>query len=63
MASVLAWVSQSGVVQGLIIGATLAFLTAILIMNVVVRAITTTVAIHLGISACLRDHGKVLRDN
>jgi hypothetical protein len=43
MASVLAWVSQSGVVQGLIIGATLAFLTAILIMNVVVRAITTTV--------------------
>ena len=43
MASVLAWVSQSGVVQGMIIGATLAFLTAILIMNVVVRAITTTV--------------------
>jgi hypothetical protein len=43
MASVLAWFSQSGVVQGLIIGATLAFLTAILIMNAVVRAITTTV--------------------
>jgi hypothetical protein len=43
MASVLSWVSGSGVVQGVIIGATLAFLTAILIMNVVVRAITTTV--------------------
>ena len=43
MTSVLAWVSQSGVVQGLIIGATLAFLSAILIMNVVVRAIATTV--------------------
>lgn len=43
MASVLSWVSGSGVVQGIIIGATLAFLTAILIMNVVVRAITTTV--------------------
>ena len=43
MASVLAWVSGSGVVQGVVIGATLAFLTAILIMNAVARAITTTV--------------------
>jgi len=43
MANALAWFSQSGVVQGIIIGATLAFLTAILIMNAVVRAITTTV--------------------
>src|SRR4029077_14345415 len=43
MARVLSWVSGSGVVQGLIIGAALAFLTAILIMNVVVRSITTTV--------------------
>ena len=43
MASVLAWVSGSGVVQGVIIGATLAFLTAILIMNAAARAITTTV--------------------
>jgi hypothetical protein len=40
---VLAWVSGSGVVQGVVIGATLAFLTAILIMNAVARAITTTV--------------------
>lgn len=43
MASVLAWVSQSGVVQGVIIGATLAFLTAIVILNLAARAITTTV--------------------
>ena len=39
----LAWVSGSGVVQEVIIGATLAFLTAILIMNAAARAITTTV--------------------
>jgi len=43
MAGVLAWVSQSGVVQGVIIGATLAFLTAIVILNLAARAITTTV--------------------
>ncbi len=43
MANVLAMFSSSGVVQGIIIGATLAFLTAILIMNAVGRAITTTV--------------------
>jgi hypothetical protein len=43
MANALAWFSQSGVVQGLILGAVLAFLTAILMMNAVGRAITTTV--------------------
>ena len=43
MAQALAWFSQSGAVQGVIIGATLAFLTAILIMNAVARTITTTV--------------------
>ncbi len=43
MGNVPAWVSGSGVVQGAIIGATLAFLTAILIMNAVGRSITTTV--------------------
>ncbi len=43
MASVLAWIAGSGVVQGVIIGATLAFLTAIVVMNVVGRTITTTV--------------------
>lgn len=43
MANVLAWISGSGVVQGIIIGATFAFLTAILVMNAVGRTITTTV--------------------
>lgn len=43
MASVLAWISGSGVVQGIIIGATLAFLSAILILNAVARRVTTTV--------------------
>ena len=43
MGNVLAWVSHSGVVQGIIIGAALAFLTAILIMDAVGRAITTKV--------------------
>lgn len=43
MANALAWFSQSGVVQGIILGAVLAFLTAILTMNAVGRAITTTV--------------------
>ena len=43
MGNVLAWVSGSGVVQGVIIGATLAFLTAILVMNAVGRSLTTTV--------------------
>jgi hypothetical protein len=43
VAGVLSWVSGSGVVQGLIIGATLAFLTAILVMDAVARGITTTV--------------------
>src|SRR5437868_5601135 len=43
MANVLAWVAHSGVVQGIVIGATLAFLTAIVVLNTVIRAITTTV--------------------
>lgn len=43
MATVLVWISGSGVVQGIIIGATLAFLTAIFVMNAVGRKITTTV--------------------
>ncbi len=60
MASVLTWVSQSGVVQGLIIGATLAFLTAILIMNIVVRAITTTVHGWSSIRTCGRPGNGIL---
>ncbi|MGO4491342.1 DUF1214 domain-containing protein [Arthrobacter sp. 2YAF22_2] len=43
MVNALAWFSQSGVVQGLLLGAVLAFLTAILVMNAVGRTITTTV--------------------
>ncbi|WP_051423000.1 DUF1214 domain-containing protein [Arthrobacter sp. MA-N2] len=43
MVNALAWFSQSGVVQGLILGAVLAFLTAILVMNAVGRTVTTTV--------------------
>src|SRR6476646_10616593 len=43
MGGVLGWVASSGVVQGVIIGATLAFLTTILILDSVARAETTTV--------------------
>ena len=43
MAHALSWVIQSGAVQGVIIGATLAFLTAILVLDLVARQITTTV--------------------
>jgi hypothetical protein len=43
MANILGWISGSGVVQGIIMGATFAFLSAILVMNSVGRAITTTV--------------------
>jgi hypothetical protein len=38
-----AWVAGSGVVQGVIIGATLAFLTTILILDAVAKTETTTV--------------------
>jgi hypothetical protein len=43
MSGLLAWLASSGVVQGVIIGATLAFLTAILILDLVARSETTTV--------------------
>src|SRR6476646_3813753 len=43
MANALAWFSQSGVVQGLILGGGLTIWTAILVMNAVGRALTTTV--------------------
>lgn len=42
MGNALAWVAHSGVVQGVIIGATFAFLTANVVMSVVLRSITTT---------------------
>lgn len=56
----LAWVAQSGVVQGVIIGATLAFLTAILAMNVVIRAITTTANGWQSIPTCGRPGNGIL---
>lgn len=41
MTNVFGWIAQSGVVQGVIIGAAIAFLVAILILNVVGSSITT----------------------
>jgi hypothetical protein len=52
MGGFLSWVAQSGVVQGVIIGATLAFLTAILIMDSAARSATTTVNGWSSIRAC-----------
>ncbi|HEV8401446.1 MAG TPA: DUF1214 domain-containing protein [Candidatus Limnocylindrales bacterium] len=43
MSGVLSWVASSGVVQGVIIGATLAFLTTILILDTVAKRETTAV--------------------
>jgi len=43
VSGVLAWVASSGVVQGVIIGVTLAFLTTNLILDAVAKAETTTV--------------------
>ncbi|WP_422936432.1 DUF1214 domain-containing protein [Sinomonas sp. P47F7] len=60
MASILTWVTQSGVVQGIIIGATLAFLTAILVMNAAARTITTTVNGWSAIRKCGRPGNGVL---
>ena len=52
MSDVLKWVAGSGVVQGILLGAVLAFLTAILILNAVGRTITTTVNGWSAIRAC-----------
>jgi hypothetical protein len=52
MADVLAWLARSGVVQGIILGGVLAYLTAILIMNAVGRTITTTANGWKSIRAC-----------
>ena len=43
MSGFIGWVASSGVVQGVIIGATSAFLTTVLILNAVAKAETTTV--------------------
>jgi hypothetical protein len=43
MTGSLAWVAHSGVVQGVIIGLTFAYLTTVLVLNAVARRETTTV--------------------
>lgn len=43
MSGFLAWVAGSGVVQGLIIGLTFAYLTTVLVLNAVAKTETTTV--------------------
>lgn len=43
MSGFLAWVADSGVIQGVIIGLTFAFLTTVLVLNAVARTETTTV--------------------
>lgn len=62
MGSALGWIAHSGVVQGIIIGATLAFLTAVLILNGVIRTITTTVNGWSSVPRCGRpDNGILIR--
>ena len=60
MESFLRWISQSGVIQGAIIGATLAFLTAALVMDAVRRAITTNVNGWSSIRQCGRPGNGIL---
>lgn len=43
VSGILSWLASSGVVQGVIIGATLAFLTTILVLDSVAKSETTTV--------------------
>src|SRR5579863_449837 len=43
MANILTWLAGSHIIQGIIVGGVLAFLTAQIIMNAVVKATTTTV--------------------
>lgn len=43
MSALLAWVARSGVVQGVIIGATFAYLTAVLVLSAVAKAETRIV--------------------
>lgn len=60
MGDVLAWLAHSGVIQGLIIGATLAFLTAIVVLNTVIRKITTIVNGWESIPRCGRPGNGIL---
>ena len=43
MTTILTWLAGSHIIQGIIVGAVLAFLTAQIMMNAVVKAMTTTV--------------------
>jgi hypothetical protein len=62
MADFIGWLGQSGVVQGVVIGATLAFLTAIGVMNIVAKTITTTTDGWSSIRACGQpDNGILVR--
>ena len=62
MQTALDWIAHSGVVQGVIIGAALSYLTAVLIMNIVIRSITTTVNGWSIITRCGRpENGVFLR--
>lgn len=60
MAGLLAWVAESGLLQGVIIGGTLAFLTAVVVMDVVARAITTTTGGWSSIRRCGRPGNGIL---
>ncbi len=60
MTGILPWIAQSGVVQGIIIGAAAAFLTAILIMNAVARRATTTTDGWSALRACGRPGNGIL---
>jgi hypothetical protein len=60
MGTALAWVAHSGVVQGIIIGATLAFLTTILVLNGVIRTMATTVNGWTAIPRCGQPNNGVL---
>ncbi|GAA4360143.1 DUF1214 domain-containing protein [Paeniglutamicibacter cryotolerans] len=60
MTNVLAWIAQSGVVQGVIIGAFCAFLTTIFILNAAARNITTTVNGWSSIPLCGKPENGIL---
>ncbi|MDR0283587.1 MAG: DUF1214 domain-containing protein, partial [Propionibacteriaceae bacterium] len=50
--SVLGWIAGSGIVQGIIIGAFLAFLTTTVVLGAVTRRLTTTVNGWRAVPAC-----------
>jgi hypothetical protein len=52
MSGALTWLATSGVIQGVIIGATLAFLTAVVVLDLVARRHTTAVSGWRSLRAC-----------